>query len=1105
MRWKRQITILMAALSILALVMIAVPVAFGQSTANSVSSLPSLVEVYWQSSKSVVIPGITNLVILDPDIAKVETSYDTIQFFGVERGETIALGYIGDKPVSIRIRVVARPVIFPSPAMLRRQAELAHGLVGSTVQLFNSNGNTTVSLLSNMAWSQLAGNNGRLDVTAQTEDNNYAAGHTFNIRNGSVYYHNPGLDLHALDYSVSLTNNDPIYHMSPYIGSDVIQLRGAAVTLRRGDNQYMFFGGTTIPFFYLTFASTRDIGGFSFLHKQSDKLSLFTTSSYIDTPTDFLGLSGKRENEFMQTGGFTYALDKHWMLQGTGGGGSHGGMGRGEVDYVGKGLSFFAAGSKSSTLFPLNQLFSLFSSNTSVKSGLSLRSGEHFTESLYYQHSITDAFNNIIDPGSSDYLSPVVIYRITRAQDLMFTYTYSHNTGGFANQASTGNRFDTNWRYQLAPQMSNDAELIIGSVQDPLQLNSEDEFTLRDSFSFPVKGGNMLAAFQHTRRNPSLVQKINSELGLLSPALQAVFLADPAAFIANNNVPPEVRALLDAQVPFDTSVFASGQFHLTRKLFVAPNFSFARASSGISQSWTPFVGYNLVYELTPTLRLNSGLSNVWTFNDHTHAAQRTTLFSFGFQKSFSVMPASLLIGHHGGRIIEVRVFRDTNVNGTFNAGERGYQGIRVELENGDAALTDELGRFRFNNVDGGEHMISLSLTQFPAAVRMTTRNEAQVDLIRQRIAVVDFGIVDFARLMGNVFNDQRFQGKRQVDSKGVTDVHLILDDGKRPRTIVAVGGGDFEVDDVPPGDYKLTVDASTLPANYTVLADTFQIHVAPVSTVIQNIPLRAVRSIAGRVFLKAMIDPNAPPADPGKLKIGGMPSGTVRTQRGGQGGKIGHAGGQVTHGVQQGPGGAGQGTEYNLVPLSGIQLRAGFGNVKTDENGNFLLRDLPAGELNVTIVPVKPVPADMKVPSGVVRLPADPIQVQGATIVISNPDLVPYLLDSDHTKTLPINRKDAPEPAAKATPAVPSPAVPPGTAPAAPAAQPAGAEISAPAPQPETGRKMVSRGAPLGTLGISEQRTVGDLTLKTAACLLKHDCDGLQDSIRSAAASGDSH
>jgi hypothetical protein len=77
--------------------------------------------------------------------------------------------------------------------------------------------------------------------------------------------------------------------------------------------------------------------------------------------------------------------------------------------------------------------------------------------------------------------------------------------------------------------------------------------------------------------------------------------------------------------------------------------------------------------------------------------------------------------------------------------------------------------------------------------------------------------------------------------------------------------------------------------------------------------------------------------------------------------------------------------------MAGVQLTAGHGVVKTDENGNFLLRDLPAGDLTITLVPVKPLMPGMKVPSGVVHMPAEPIQVQGATIVISNPELAPYL------------------------------------------------------------------------------------------------------------------
>ena len=103
---------------------------------------------------------------------------------------------------------------------------------------------------------------------------------------------------------------------------------------------------------------------------------------------------------------------------------------------------------------------------------------------------------------------------------------------------------------------------------------------------------------------------------------------------------------------------------------------------------------------------------------------------------------------------------------------------------------------------------------------------------------------------------------------------------------------------------------------------------------------------------------------------------------------------EAGRGQAQGTSGPSTGGDYNLVPLAGIQITAGYGVVKTDENGNFLLRDLPAGDLTVTLVSAKELPAGMKVPSGQVKMPAEPIQVQGATIVISNPELAPYLVDT---------------------------------------------------------------------------------------------------------------
>src|SRR5206468_5194930 len=104
-------------------------------------------------------------------------------------------------------------------------------------------------------------------------------------------------------------------------------------------------------------------------------------------------------------------------------------------------------------------------------------------------------------------------------------------------------------------------------------------------------GGNLSVSFGHDRTSPSLVQKLNSELNLLSPPLQALFLQDPVSFVASNNLPPEVKAILAAQNPISTNVSASGQFHLWRRLSLSPNFSMAKTSDGRTGSWAPYAGY----------------------------------------------------------------------------------------------------------------------------------------------------------------------------------------------------------------------------------------------------------------------------------------------------------------------------------------------------------------------------------------------------------------------------------------------------------------------------------------------------------------------------------
>src|ERR1700674_4195298 len=244
MKDQTQIGRLLAALGILLLFALGVR-GYGQSD-NAVP--PSLVEVYWHSSRTVVFPGITNVIVLDQEITRAQTGPDSIQFFGLERGETVALGYASSKPVSIRVRVIERPQAIVSPALLRRQAEMGQGSISSLVQSSNTGGANSVALVSSLSWSQPLGNEGHLDFISDVEDNSFAAGRAFNLRHAAAHYYSPGMDVRALDFSASLVNNGGARYLGPFSSSDLIQLRGVSVSLNRGDNQYTIFGGTTVPF-----------------------------------------------------------------------------------------------------------------------------------------------------------------------------------------------------------------------------------------------------------------------------------------------------------------------------------------------------------------------------------------------------------------------------------------------------------------------------------------------------------------------------------------------------------------------------------------------------------------------------------------------------------------------------------------------------------------------------------------------------------------------------------------------------------------------------------------------------------------------------------------
>src|SRR5437868_4519086 len=137
---------------LLALLLVCVPKFFAVEPA-----VPSSVDVYWKSTRTIAAPGVTSVVVLDEEIAHAQLGNDTIEFAGLSRGETVALAYVQGKPVSIVVHVIQHPLAVVPPSLLRRDAEFAHGVFGSDVQIASSASSSNVVLLSSLGWSQQVG------------------------------------------------------------------------------------------------------------------------------------------------------------------------------------------------------------------------------------------------------------------------------------------------------------------------------------------------------------------------------------------------------------------------------------------------------------------------------------------------------------------------------------------------------------------------------------------------------------------------------------------------------------------------------------------------------------------------------------------------------------------------------------------------------------------------------------------------------------------------------------------------------------------------------------------------------------------------------------
>ena len=653
-------------------------------------------EVYWQSSRWMVLEGVTSVVILDEDICKAQIGQGAVTFFGLNRGETVAHIWQSDKVKTILVSVVARPAGGNAPSLQAGGGSeaLGRGAVATSATISTgADGSSRMLGVHRLDWQQTADGR-RVSFRGMAQNNLGSSAAAFNLASASAEIAGPRSTISMIDVSVD-TGGGFRAKLPSMVTNNTLVIRGAGVSVRSGASEYQVYAGARTPGYFLSMAGMGDIAGFNFARDLSRKARVYTTTAATSVPLD--DLSG-RDRGYFQTAGLTYRFSNEVAFMGSGGISNRGGTATLGLAYTGQHLAVSASGILSARNFPLNRVLLYDPGATSASGAISYRLNDRFYTSIGYQRttSAPTGFTRLAEGSTS--VSPSVNIALSSRHRLALIYTLQDSRMADAN----GNKQRTS-RYQSTLQssfgrFSNNFQAEYSSRWNAGPSDSQRDLNLRESLTLNTKAGSFAFGVTQFQSDPSTLARAKARLGLLDPAYQQMIESDPTAFLGYN-LPPAVLQLLDDFRPRGTEVSASGSFNLGRRLSLSPHMQLSLTSQGSSSnSQTHNYGYNLVLRVTPALQLQSSLNEVLMMASGISGIQKSRVLTVGLYKSFWGGPKFLIPLAQRGSITGF-VYRDSDVDGVYETGEPGLSGIRVELAEGGFTLTDSHGMYTFSRLD----------------------------------------------------------------------------------------------------------------------------------------------------------------------------------------------------------------------------------------------------------------------------------------------------------------------------------------------------------------------------------------------------------------------
>jgi hypothetical protein len=382
--------------------------------------------------------------------------------------------------------------------------------------------------------------------------------------------------------------------------------------------------------------------------------------------------------------------------------------------------------------------------------------------------------------------------------------------------------------------------------------------SLREQLRYSWRRGSITGFVNYKSNTPSLTGLILRNPLLLPAELRQAFTADPASFLlTNRDALPEFLSGVDLPTTRSTEAGLRLQAAFSRLNLVSEmRYSTGEILARNERNLIATFSADLTLDAANSVQVSGARAFSFSGTENRTALTVSYVHRFGAGNGGGFQFSKLLGLSHGR--IQGRVFFDLNGNGQDDSNEPGVAGMKVELDGNHTRTTDERGNFNFSALEPGEHTVALASEDLGVKMRASNATLRQLILPARETIHVSFGLTNFGFAEGRIFNDLLLGGQMSAgDAPGVEGVRIILRptstgsaNAAQPLSVVVNASGTYEFRNLPAGSYLLEIDPTSMPADFRLYEEmAWPVTINPLQGSFLDVPLIAQRAISGIVFI----------------------------------------------------------------------------------------------------------------------------------------------------------------------------------------------------------------------------------------------------------------